>query len=74
MVNSGITWLDLLKDVGQNIEEAEKTSLIKMLEKDNGRTAPSTLEGLPRDELKTMKEYAKLSYILEGMKTFKPFL
>ena len=66
MVDSGITWLDLLKDVGQNIEDAEKTSLIKMLEKDNGRTAPSTLEGLPQDELKTMKEYATLSYPQRG--------
>ena len=53
MVNNDFTWLDLPKEVGQNVVEAEKTSLTKMLKNDNGCVAPSTLEGLPQDELKT---------------------
>ena len=62
MVNKDITWLDLLKEVGQNVEEAEQTSLIKMLKDDNGCVALSTLEGLPQDELKTTKKYTDPPY------------
>ena len=61
MTTHDITWLDLLKEVGQNVVEDEKTSLIKMLQEDNGCTAPSILEGLPQDELKTTKKYTDLS-------------